>query len=36
VINTQQDLEQTLALLATQYPLEIKKIGQHVIVISAE
>jgi transmembrane sensor len=36
VINTQQDLEQTLALLATQYPLKIKKIGQHVIAISTE
>lgn len=36
VINTQQDLEKTLALLATQYPLKIKKIGQYVIVISAE
>jgi transmembrane sensor len=36
VINTQQDLEKTLALLATQYPLKIKKIGQYVIAISAE
>lgn len=36
VINTQQDLEKTLALLAMQYPLKIKKIGQYVITISTE
>lgn len=36
VINSQQDLEKTLALLAMQYPLKIKKIGQYVITISTE
>ncbi|MFW1800803.1 FecR family protein [Acinetobacter nematophilus] len=36
VINTQQDLEKTLALLAMQYPLKINKIGQYVITISTE
>lgn len=34
VINAQQDLDQTLRLLASQYPLSITKMGNHVIYIS--
>lgn len=36
VINAQQDLDQTLRLLVTQYPIKITKLGDHVIYITSK
>ena len=36
VINAKQDLDQTLRLLVTQYPIKITKLGDHVIYITSK